>query len=283
VTDFGARPLVANMSSPAGIHRVDPRSSLTTSVVTAAEGYTVLAGITLAPNGLLFAVDSGASQLVRINPRTDGFGPAGEGITSNDYAIAFDWFRPAVIASDGDAIFSKLPGHAATREIPTDFGFAEGLAVEPPTCAGKTATIVGTPGRDRLVGSSSGNVIAGLGGRDVIRGKGGRDILCGGGGRDTLIGGPGRDTLIGGRARTATRAARAGIACVAAGRALATGPRAYNRVGATLSQRTQQRPGCLRVRCRGRRDPQPTRTPAGARDRSAARASSGRRGPTRRA
>lgn len=65
-------------------------------------------------------------------------------------------------------------------------------------CGGKQATIVGTPGKDRLKGTRKRDVIAGLGGNDVIKGLGGNDIICGGPGKDRLIGGPGKDTLIGG-------------------------------------------------------------------------------------
>jgi Ca2+-binding RTX toxin-like protein len=64
-------------------------------------------------------------------------------------------------------------------------------------CTGKTATKVGTAGRNRLRGTPRRDVIAGLGGNDVIRGLGGKDILCGGRGRDRLLGGGGRDTLLG--------------------------------------------------------------------------------------
>ena len=66
------------------------------------------------------------------------------------------------------------------------------------TCAGKTATIVGTPGRDRLIGTSGPDVIAGLGGNDLIDGRGGNDVLCGGPGGDTIKGGPGDDRLVSG-------------------------------------------------------------------------------------
>jgi Ca2+-binding RTX toxin-like protein len=68
-------------------------------------------------------------------------------------------------------------------------------------CAGRVATIVGTPGRNRLTGTRGRDVIAGLGGNDAIRALGGNDIVCGGGGRDVIRGGPGRDRLRGGGGR----------------------------------------------------------------------------------
>ena len=68
-------------------------------------------------------------------------------------------------------------------------------------CAGKVATIVGTPGDDVLQGTHFPDVIVGGGGNDVLTGGLRKDRLCGGPGRDTLTGGFGRDTLRGGPGR----------------------------------------------------------------------------------
>jgi Ca2+-binding RTX toxin-like protein len=69
-------------------------------------------------------------------------------------------------------------------------------------CAGKRATIVGTPGPDRIVGKRASDVIAGLGGNDVIvDGPNGNDVICGDGGRDRLVASHGNDRLYGGGGR----------------------------------------------------------------------------------
>lgn len=68
----------------------------------------------------------------------------------------------------------------------------------PPTCAGKTATIVGTTGPDVLEGTPKRDVIVGLAGDDLLYGRGGDDLICGGNGSDRLFGGPGADQLFGG-------------------------------------------------------------------------------------
>jgi Tol biopolymer transport system component len=65
-------------------------------------------------------------------------------------------------------------------------------------CGGRTATIVGTAGNNRLVGTTRRDVIAGLGGNDTIRGGRGNDIICGGTGRDRIGGGSGNDRAAGG-------------------------------------------------------------------------------------
>ncbi len=67
-----------------------------------------------------------------------------------------------------------------------------------PSCDGRTATIVGSEGRDRITGTDKADVIAGLGGDDLIDGLRGDDLVCGGPGADRLLGGRGDDDLYGG-------------------------------------------------------------------------------------
>jgi uncharacterized delta-60 repeat protein len=85
-------------------------------------------------------------------------------------------------AGDGDAVVVRLQG-----DVPRS----------PARCGGREATIVGTPGDDRLVGTPGRDVIAGLAGDDRVLARGGGDIVCGGAGRDRLQGGPGSDLLLG--------------------------------------------------------------------------------------
>ena len=66
------------------------------------------------------------------------------------------------------------------------------------SCGGRTATIVGTPGNDLLIGKRASDVIYGGGGDDLILGgPNGNDRICGGPGDDRLIGGRGYDVLFG--------------------------------------------------------------------------------------
>jgi Ca2+-binding RTX toxin-like protein len=98
------------------------------------------------------------------------------------------------------------------RAVATTILLAAGLvlavpdtsAAAPPTCGGRPATIVGTPGADTLVGTRGPDVVVGRGGDDVLRGRGGDDLLCGGDGRDELSGGRGDDELYGGRSARET-------------------------------------------------------------------------------
>ena len=64
-------------------------------------------------------------------------------------------------------------------------------------CDGVEATIVGTPGDDRLVGTAGPDVISGLQGDDQIFGLGGDDIICAGFGDDIVFGGEGFDVIFG--------------------------------------------------------------------------------------
>jgi Ca2+-binding RTX toxin-like protein len=71
-------------------------------------------------------------------------------------------------------------------------------AVDASTCAGRSATIVGTATDDILVGTDSADVIVGLGGNDQIEPGLGDDVVCGGDGSDRIIDSDGLDRLNGG-------------------------------------------------------------------------------------
>jgi Ca2+-binding RTX toxin-like protein len=73
------------------------------------------------------------------------------------------------------------------------------------SCAGRTATILGTSRWERLVGTAGDDVIAAAGGGDAVSGRGGNDVLCGAAGSDRLSGGPGDDVLQGGPGRDGGR------------------------------------------------------------------------------
>ena len=68
----------------------------------------------------------------------------------------------------------------------------------PGRCHHRHATIIGTPGDDRIYGTPGNDVIVGLDGDDRIFGLGGRDIICGKGGRDVVFGGKGNDIYVSG-------------------------------------------------------------------------------------
>jgi len=61
----------------------------------------------------------------------------------------------------------------------------------PPICAGNVASIVGTQGDDRLVGTRRSDVISARDGDDRVLGRGGNDVICGGRGADRLLGNAG--------------------------------------------------------------------------------------------
>lgn len=70
----------------------------------------------------------------------------------------------------------------------------------PPTafCKGKPATLLGTPGDDRITGTVERDVIVTFAGNDTIDGVAGRDLVCGSAGDDTIKGNGDNDTLRGG-------------------------------------------------------------------------------------
>ena len=68
-------------------------------------------------------------------------------------------------------------------------------AVAGRSCMGRSATIVGSAGSDRLVGTRRVDVIVSLGDDDEIHGRGGADIICSGGGNDTVYAGGNDDRV----------------------------------------------------------------------------------------
>jgi hypothetical protein len=84
--------------------------------------------------------------------------------------------------------------NTSKREAEEDEGGEE--EEEGPTTEGLTYR--GTPGSDRLVGTSRNDVFYGMAGNDTIVGRGGRDVVYGGRGRDVILGGSGSDRLFGG-------------------------------------------------------------------------------------
>ena len=120
--------------------------------------------------------------------------------------------RAVATMTDGSLLVADVVSDTISRVSPSggppslfssdpDFLFPRDIAIEPPRCAGRPATAVGTTRRDVLSGSAFADIFVGLGGNDVIRGLGGRDLICGGKGRDRLLGGRGRDRLLGGPGR----------------------------------------------------------------------------------
>jgi hypothetical protein len=112
--------------------------------------------------------------------------------------------------SDGRGIGFTLATLAALCLLSLTAFPAAGHADTTPTCFGRPATIVGTPGNDQLAGTASPDVIVALGGDDKIGGAGGDDLICAGpgadlvsaeGGSDRVSGGPGDDQLLGGNGR----------------------------------------------------------------------------------
>ena len=68
----------------------------------------------------------------------------------------------------------------------------------PKKCEGRSATIAGGDGNNRIRGTEGPDVIDAGGGNDTIRGLGGDDRVCGGEGNDTVYGGEGDDAIRGG-------------------------------------------------------------------------------------
>jgi sugar lactone lactonase YvrE len=161
-------------------------------------------GVALGADGTLYAVDGTNNKLLAVDPITGDVATVAPEAFSDSYGLAYD-FKGRVITADGAYVYAVNPLTDANSLLSGAFGYAEGEEVTPPTCGGRTATIVGTTGKDVLRGSKFDDVIAGLGGADTIKGLAGDDRLCGGGGGDKLDGGTGDDRCAGGPGHDSSR------------------------------------------------------------------------------
>jgi sugar lactone lactonase YvrE len=173
--------------------RVDPLTGDATTIADATDGLFGGEGLTRAPDGTLYMADQDEDGIASIDPSSGQVRTVFAGPVPNDgYGLAFDQ-KGRVVMTDGDNVAAVNVRRDQIKTYDATFDYAEGLEVEPPTCGGRTATIVGTTAKDKITGSKFGDVIATLGGRDTVKGGAGKDVICGGGGPDKLNGGAGKD------------------------------------------------------------------------------------------
>jgi uncharacterized delta-60 repeat protein len=166
-------------------------------------GYESLVSVALVPDGGLVAggETSAGDEAIVVKVSASGrpqagFGQAGvvmlpgsipvsEGVTATPDA------RIVVVGSD-----AKFSSSGLVYRLLGDYQPPQPQPVVQ-RCQGKVATIVGTPGKDRIRGTKKADVVVALGGNDVVNGLGGNDLVCAGDGDDTVKGGPGKDDLRG--------------------------------------------------------------------------------------
>jgi Tol biopolymer transport system component len=127
-------------------------------------------------------------------------GPSsGASISADGSRVAFESRATNLSGADSDRfsdVFLRQPVYAKEPALPR--------------CAGRIATIIGTPRSDTLRGTKSKDVILALGGDDRVRSFTRADVICGGAGRDRIdagdngegggsdlvLAGPGADKVI---------------------------------------------------------------------------------------
>jgi Tol biopolymer transport system component len=103
-------------------------------------------------------------------------GPSSTPSLSADGAlVAFDSRAANLSTADGDGVADVFLRRVVYAKEPAL-----------PRCAGRIATIVGTPGRDNIKGTKHKDVVVALGGDDRIRTFTKADVICAGPGRDQV-------------------------------------------------------------------------------------------------
>jgi Ca2+-binding RTX toxin-like protein len=135
----------------------------------------------------IFVHDRETGLTERVSVASDGTQGNGAGffpaLSADGLFVAFDSYAYNLVFGDTNA---EADVFVRDRQ-----GVVEVL------CGRRAATIIGTPGDDRLVGTEGSDVIQALKGDDEADGRGGSDLLCGGTGDDLLDGGDGDDRLYG--------------------------------------------------------------------------------------
>ena len=152
----------------------------------------------------VFARDMSKGITVDVSRASGSLGLPGDGpsfgasISADGAFVAFDSRATNLSGADGDDVsdvFRRSVVYAKDRPLPT--------------CAGRPATMIGSPGRDVLKGTRRSDVILALGGADRIESFSGADTICSGpgddvvdagpngehGGADLVLGGPGEDRI----------------------------------------------------------------------------------------
>jgi len=119
--------------------------------------------------------------VIRVDETSDGWQETAR-YPAPEKAYGFGW----AIEGGGSVVAIGAPGGTQAGKYS---GAAYVMGEPAPTCSGRPATIVGTPGPDELAGTSSRDVIVAGSGDDTITGVDAGDLVCAGRGAD-LIDGP---------------------------------------------------------------------------------------------
>ncbi len=182
----------------AGYSKRDPSISADGRYVAFETGGNGLTAVDTANRVDVFVRDMQRGVTVDASRAGGALGVPGDGpsfdpsISADGTYVAFDSRATNLSGSEqGDFsdVFRRRPVYAKEQPLPE--------------CAGRTATIIGTGGKDTLTGTKRSDVILGLGGDDRIRGLTGADTICAGPGRDVVDAGPngghgGDDLVLGG-------------------------------------------------------------------------------------
>ena len=142
----------------------------------------------------LAAFDPATGTALDWDPGSDGFvGVTSLEVTSRGLLVGHDG---TFLGRDGNQRRAWNVGRHGFFDIANPTGRTN-LSINPPTCSGREATIIGTAGPDTISGTAGVDVIVGFGGQDNIGGLAGNDFICGGPGNDVINGGAGNDTILG--------------------------------------------------------------------------------------
>jgi sugar lactone lactonase YvrE len=210
VLDYEGRLLISDSSafSPGygGVIRVDPASGVQQMVTMSPMDLSSPFHPGIDAQQRLYLPVPFQNKLARVDLKTGAQGPVAGPPLDRPTGVAAEATGTMVVANRGPigaltdgSIYRFDPATGALTPVTSGGTLVDpfDVAVVPPKCAGRFATIVGDPGPNVLRGTPFADVMVGLGGKDKLKGLGGRDVICGGTGKDKLKGGAGNDKLLG--------------------------------------------------------------------------------------
>lgn len=180
-------------------------STLTYTILVTNHGPSPATGVRLTdklPNGLEGVSATTTSGTCRVRGRTVtcnlGEIGVGTGATVPAVTISARPTRPGPITNSA-SVRSRVRDPRGGNDLTTESTRVLPLSVA--SCAGFTATLVGTGGNDLLIGTAGNDVVLALGGADRIFTFSGHDLVCAGGGDDIVRAGVWADRVFGNRGR----------------------------------------------------------------------------------
>lgn len=132
-----------------------------------------------------------------VNPLITDLAFRGGPTETHGIVSSFPFFSPAINRQPAADAGCSIVNFIDQRGLKRQGSGCDSGAYEIGFCKNNVINVIGTPFKEKLIGTNNADGIVAYGGDDKVFGLAGNDALCGGGGSDRLYGGEGDDFLKG--------------------------------------------------------------------------------------